>query len=117
VLFELVVGEQGALLVSASVASVLCAEHRRDTHIPRGVTPRGDRSWQASDLCEEAGMTQPDPSPQPKPGYRETIEDPASVLVCQRCGALVSDTATDLHDRFHVSVGHPATMPSTMTRS
>jgi hypothetical protein len=39
------------------------------------------------------------------------------VLVCQRCGALVSDTATDLHDRFHVSVERPATMPSTMTRS
>jgi hypothetical protein len=30
---------------------------------------------------------------------------------------LVSDTETDLHDRFHVSVEHPATMPSTMTRS
>jgi hypothetical protein len=29
VLFELVVAEQGALLVSASMASVLCAEHRR----------------------------------------------------------------------------------------
>jgi hypothetical protein len=39
------------------------------------------------------------------------------VLVCQRCGALVSDTETDLHDRFHVSVERPATMPSTMTRS
>jgi hypothetical protein len=62
-------------------------------------------------------MTQPDPTPQPKPGYREATADPTSVLVCQRCGALVSDTATDLHDRFHVSVEHPATMPSTMTRS
>jgi hypothetical protein len=36
VLFELVVAEQGALLVCASVASLLCAEHRRDTPISRG---------------------------------------------------------------------------------
>jgi hypothetical protein len=42
-------------------------------------------------------MTQPDPTPQPKPGSREATADPASVLVCQRCGALVSDTETDLH--------------------
>ena len=70
----------------------------------------------AGDSCEEAVMTQPDPTPQPKPGYREAAADPASVLVCQRCGALVSDTETDLHDRFHVSVERPATMPSTMTR-
>ena len=62
-------------------------------------------------------MTQPDPTPQPKPGYREATADPASALVCQRCGALVADTETDLHDRFHVSLEHPATMPSTMTRS
>jgi hypothetical protein len=62
-------------------------------------------------------MTQPDPTTQPKPGYREATADPASVLVCQRCGALVSDTKTDLHDRFYVSVERPATMPSTMTRS
>ena len=61
-------------------------------------------------------MTQPDPTPQPKPGYREAMTDPASLLVCQRCGALVSDTATDLHDRFHLSVEHPATT-STTTRS
>jgi hypothetical protein len=31
----------GALLICASVASVLCAEHRRDTPIPRGVTLEG----------------------------------------------------------------------------
>jgi hydroxymethylpyrimidine pyrophosphatase-like HAD family hydrolase len=37
-LFELVVAEQGALFVSASVACVRCAEHRRDTPISRGVT-------------------------------------------------------------------------------
>jgi hypothetical protein len=36
VLFELVVAELGALLVSAWVASVFCAEHRRDTPISRG---------------------------------------------------------------------------------
>jgi hypothetical protein len=71
----------------------------------------------AGDSCEEAVMTQPAPTPQPKPGYREATEDPAGVVVCQRCGALVADTATDLHDRFHVSVERPATMPSTMTRS
>jgi hypothetical protein len=70
----------------------------------------------AGDSCEEAAMTQPDPTP-PKPGYREATADPASVLVCQRCGALVSDTETDLHDRFQVSVERPATMPSTTTRS
>ncbi len=62
-------------------------------------------------------MTQTDPTPQPKPGYREVTTDLASVYVCGRCGALVSDTDTDLHDRFHVSVERPATMPSTMTRS
>jgi hypothetical protein len=39
-------------------------------------------------------MTQPDPSAQPKPGYREVTADPAAQLVCQRCGALVSDTET-----------------------
>jgi hypothetical protein len=71
----------------------------------------------SGDSDEEAVMTQPDATPQPKPGYQEATADPASVLVCQRCGALVSDTETDLHDRFHVSVEHPATMPSTMTRS
>ena len=71
----------------------------------------------AADADEEAVMTQPDPTPQPTTGYREATADPASVLVCQRCGGLVSDTETDLHDRFHVSVEHPATMPSTMTRS
>ena len=53
-------------------------------------------------------MTQPDPSPQPKPGNREAMADPATVVVCRCCGALVSDTATDLH----VSVERPATMPS-----
>jgi hypothetical protein len=62
-------------------------------------------------------VTQPDPASQPKPGYREATADPASVLVCRRCGALVSDTETDLHDRFHVSVERPATMPSTTTSS
>ena len=40
-------------------------------------------------------MTQTDPTPQPKPGYREATADPASVLVCQRCGALVADTEID----------------------
>ena len=62
-------------------------------------------------------MTQPDPTPQPTPGYQEATTDPAAQLICQRCGALVADTATDLHDRFHVSIERPATMPSTMTRS
>jgi hypothetical protein len=62
-------------------------------------------------------VTQPDPTSQPKPGDREATADPPSVLVCRRCGALISDTETDLHDRFHVSVERPATMPSTMTRS
>ena len=62
-------------------------------------------------------MTQPDATSQPKPGYREVTTDVASVLVCRRCGALVSETETDLHDRFHVSVERPATMPSTMTQS
>jgi hypothetical protein len=61
-------------------------------------------------------MTQPSEASQPKPGYREARSDPTDLLVCQRCGALVSDTETDLHDRFHVSVERPATMPSTMTR-
>jgi hypothetical protein len=55
-------------------------------------------------------------SAQPAPGYREAIEDPPDQLVCQRCGAVVSGADTDLHDRFHVSVERPATMPSTMTR-
>ena len=62
-------------------------------------------------------MTQQDPTSQPKPGYQEVTTDIASVLVCRRCGALISETETDLHDRFHVSIDHPATMPSTMTRS
>ncbi len=71
----------------------------------------------ATAMMERSLMTQQDPAPQPKPGYREVTADIASVLACQRCGALVSETETDLHDRFHVSVEHPATMPSTMTRS
>ncbi|MDF2745655.1 MAG: hypothetical protein K0S88_7036 [Actinomycetia bacterium] len=29
-------------------------------------------------------MTQPDPTPQPKPGYREATADPTSVLVASR---------------------------------
>ena len=62
-------------------------------------------------------MTQPDPTSQPKPGYREVTADQASVLVCRRCGALTPDTESDLHDRFHLSVERPATMPSMMTRS
>lgn len=61
-------------------------------------------------------MTEADRS-QPEPGYRPGELDPTGVLVCGRCGALVSEGDTDLHDRFHVSVEHPATMPSTMTRS
>jgi hypothetical protein len=68
-------------------------------------------------LNEEAVMTQTDPTSQPKPGYREATADPTSMLICQRCGALVADSETDLHDRFHVSVERPVTMPSTMTRS
>ena len=106
----------GALLICASVASVLSAEHV-GIRLPREGNPSMDHACQASDLYEEAGMTQPDPSPQPKPGYREATADPASTVVCRRCGALVSDTETDLHDRFHVSVERPATMPSTMTRT
>ncbi len=54
---------------------------------------------------------------QPKPGYRDAVLQPMDTVVCQRCGALVLETDTDLHDRFHVSVERPATMPSTMTRS
>jgi hypothetical protein len=54
--------------------------------------------------------------PQRQPGYRAKAMDPFDVVVCQRCGALVAEEDTDLHDRFHVSVEHPATMPSTMTR-
>jgi hypothetical protein len=54
-------------------------------------------------------MAQPDSTPQPKPGYREATADPASLLVCQRCGALVADTETDLHDRFWSSSRPPAT--------
>lgn len=61
-------------------------------------------------------MSQADQS-QPQPGYREAALDPTDLLVCQRCGAAVADTATDLHDRFHVSVESPATLPSTTTRS
>jgi hypothetical protein len=52
----------------------------------------------------------------PAPGYRELTVDPTDVLVCGRCGALVGETETDLHDRFHVSVEPPATLPSTSTR-
>jgi len=79
--------------------------------------PRGTVLGRPATRVRRPFMTQPDPTPQPKPGYQEAISDPASLLACQRCGALVSDTATDLHDRFHVSVERPATMPSTMTRS
>jgi hypothetical protein len=32
-------------------------------------------------------------TPQPTPGYREATADSATHLVCQRCGALISDTA------------------------
>jgi hypothetical protein len=53
---------------------------------------------------------------QPKPGYREAVMDPMDTVVCRRCGALVVETDTDLHDRFHVSVEQPATLPSTTTR-
>ena len=62
-------------------------------------------------------MSDSDPtSQQPQPGYRDAVLDPVEVLICQRCGALVKGDDTDLHDRFHVSVEHPATMPSTSTR-
>jgi hypothetical protein len=63
----------------------------------QGVPLEGS-SLTAGDADEEAVMTQQDATPQPKPGYREATADPASLLVCQRCGALVSDTETDLHD-------------------
>ena len=55
-------------------------------------------------------------SQQPAPGYRELAVDPTDLLTCGRCGAIVGETETDLHDRFHVSVETPATMPSTTTR-
>lgn len=54
---------------------------------------------------------------QPVPGYREVLLDPAETYMCQRCGALVKQDATDLHDGFHVSVEHPATRHASSTRS
>ena len=56
------------------------------------------------------------PSDQPTPGYREVLLDPAETYVCLRCGALVKEDSTDLHDRFHVSVEHPATRHASGTR-
>jgi hypothetical protein len=47
-------------------------------------------------LCEEAAHDPHRSDAELKPGYREATADPASVLVCQRRGALVSDTATNL---------------------
>ena len=61
-------------------------------------------------------MSQP-PAQGPAPGYREAVLDPMDMLVCARCGALVAQTDTDLHDRFHVSVEHPATRHASSTRS
>jgi hypothetical protein len=66
-----------------------------------------------SDMDMTAGQSRQD---RPQPGYREATLDPMDAVVCQRCGALVVETDTDLHDRFHVSVEHPATMPATSTR-
>ena len=60
-------------------------------------------------------MTQTGPA-QPQPGYRPATEQPMDLVACGRCGALVAETDTDLHDRFHLSVERPATMPSTSTR-
>jgi hypothetical protein len=37
-------------------------------------------------------------------------------VACGRCGALVAETDTDLHDRFHLSVERPVTMPSASTQ-
>lgn len=55
-------------------------------------------------------------SEQREPGYREAALDPLDVLICNRCGCLVKQDETDRHDRWHVDVEHPATMPATMTR-
>jgi hypothetical protein len=66
-----------------------------------------------SEMNRDDGWTRPDG---PQPGYHAVTLDPMDTVVCQRCGALVVETDTDLHDRFHVSVEHPATMPSTSTR-
>ncbi len=57
------------------------------------------------------------PGDQPTPGYREVLLDPAEADICLRCGALVKQDSTDLHDRFHVSVEHPATRHASGTRS
>jgi hypothetical protein len=54
-------------------------------------------------------------SRQPQPGYRGEVIGPFEAVICQRRGAPVKTDDTDLHDRFHVSVEHPATMPSTGT--
>jgi hypothetical protein len=62
--------------------------------------PPGLGGRMTSDSQPPAACIAPDPTSQPEPGYREATADPASVLVCRWCGALISDTETDLHDRF-----------------
>jgi hypothetical protein len=54
---------------------------------------------------------------QPAPGYRDVLLDPTETYMCLRCGALVKQDSTDLHDRFHVSVEHPVTRHASGTRS
>ncbi|HYY78226.1 MAG TPA: hypothetical protein VFD04_03465 [Actinomycetes bacterium] len=62
-------------------------------------------------------MSDTDPAGrQPEPGYREAVLDPVETLVCQRCGALVKQDDTDLHDRFHVSVEQPSSRYTSGTR-
>ncbi len=56
------------------------------------------------------------PGDQPTPGYREVLLDPAETYVCLRCGALVKEDSTDLHDRFHVSVEQPVSRHTSGTR-
>ena len=53
---------------------------------------------------------------QPAPGYRDALLDPTEDYMCLRCGALVKQDSTDLHDRFHVSVEQPATRHTSSTR-
>jgi hypothetical protein len=36
---------------------------------------------------------------QPVPGYRDILLDPTETYMCLRCGALIKQDPTDLHDR------------------
>jgi DNA-binding transcriptional MerR regulator len=76
-----------------------------------------DRTAERDDGREGSAPMSQNDQDQPKPGYRPVMLDPTDLLKCQRCGALVADGDSDLHDRFHVSIERPATMPTTSTRS